>query len=52
MSGELPAGARLRVRDLALQVGTSVMPVREAIRRSRKPASPSGYRTRAPSSRA
>ena len=31
--GELPAGARLRVRDLALQVGTSVMPVREAIRR-------------------
>jgi DNA-binding GntR family transcriptional regulator len=33
MSGELPAGARLRVRDLALQVGTSVMPVREAIRR-------------------
>ena len=33
MSGELAAGARLRVRDLALQVGTSVMPVREAIRR-------------------
>jgi DNA-binding GntR family transcriptional regulator len=33
MSGELPAGARLRVRDLATQVGTSVMPVREAIRR-------------------
>jgi DNA-binding GntR family transcriptional regulator len=33
MSGDLPAGARLRVRDLALQVGTSVMPVREAIRR-------------------
>ena len=33
MSGELPAGARLRVRDLAVQVGTSVMPVREAIRR-------------------
>jgi DNA-binding GntR family transcriptional regulator len=33
MTGELPAGARLRVRDLALQVGTSVMPVREAIRR-------------------
>jgi DNA-binding GntR family transcriptional regulator len=33
MSGELPAGARLRVRDLAAQVGTSVMPVREAIRR-------------------
>lgn len=33
MNGELPAGARLRVRDLAEQVGTSVMPVREAIRR-------------------
>lgn len=33
MSGELQAGARLRVRDLADQVGTSVMPVREAIRR-------------------
>jgi DNA-binding GntR family transcriptional regulator len=33
MSGELPAGAPLRVRDLAGQVGTSVMPVREAIRR-------------------
>ena len=33
MNGELAAGARLRVRDLALQVGTSVMPVREAIRR-------------------
>lgn len=33
MSGELRAGARLRVRDLAAQVGTSVMPVREAIRR-------------------
>jgi DNA-binding GntR family transcriptional regulator len=33
MNGELPAGARLRVRDLAKQVGTSVMPVREAIRR-------------------
>ncbi len=33
ISGELPAGARLRIRDLADQVGTSVMPVREAIRR-------------------
>ncbi|NMO01724.1 GntR family transcriptional regulator [Gordonia sp. TBRC 11910] len=33
MSGELPGGARLRVRDVAAQVGTSVMPVREAIRR-------------------
>jgi DNA-binding GntR family transcriptional regulator len=33
MSGELPAGTQLKVRDLASQVGTSVMPVREAIRR-------------------
>ncbi len=33
ISGELPAGSRLRIRDLADQVGTSVMPVREAIRR-------------------
>jgi DNA-binding GntR family transcriptional regulator len=33
ISGDLPAGSRLRVRDLAEQVGTSVMPVREAIRR-------------------
>jgi DNA-binding GntR family transcriptional regulator len=33
LSGELPAGSRLRVRDLAALVGTSVMPVREAIRR-------------------
>lgn len=33
MSGDLPAGSRLRVRDLAAEVGTSVMPVREAIRR-------------------
>lgn len=32
-SGVLPAGARLRVRDLAQRAGTSVMPVREAIRR-------------------
>jgi DNA-binding GntR family transcriptional regulator len=30
--GELAAGDRLPVRDLANQVGTSVMPVREAIR--------------------
>lgn len=30
-TGELPAGARLRIRDLAEEVGTSVMPVREAI---------------------
>jgi DNA-binding GntR family transcriptional regulator len=33
ISGELPAGSRLRIRDVAAQVGTSVMPVREAIRR-------------------
>ena len=33
ISGELPPGSRLRVRDIAAQVGTSVMPVREAIRR-------------------
>ena len=32
-SGELPSGSRLRVRDLAAMVGTSVMPVRDAIRR-------------------
>jgi DNA-binding GntR family transcriptional regulator len=31
-SGHLPAGTRLRVREVAGQVGTSVMPVREAIR--------------------
>ena len=31
--GDLAAGSRLKVRDLAAQVGTSVMPVREAIRR-------------------
>lgn len=33
MSGELPAGHRLLIRDLAAELGTSVMPVREAIRR-------------------
>ena len=33
MSGELPAGHHLRIRDIATQLGTSVMPVREAIRR-------------------
>src|SRR5207248_2961060 len=33
MSGEMPAGYRLRIRDIAAQVGISVMPVREAIRR-------------------
>lgn len=31
--GELPPGHRLRIRDLAAEVGTSVMPVREAVRR-------------------
>jgi len=31
MSGQLPAGARLRIRDLAEQLGTSPMPVRGAI---------------------
>lgn len=33
ISGELPAGTRLRIRELAEELGTSVMPVREAIRR-------------------
>ena len=33
MSGDMPAGYPLRIRDIAAQVGTSVMPVREAIRR-------------------
>ena len=33
MRGDLPGGSQLKVRDLAEQVGTSVMPVREAIRR-------------------
>lgn len=33
MNGEMPVGSRLRIRDLAEKVGTSVMPVREAIRR-------------------
>lgn len=33
LSGELPAGHRLRIRELAGELGTSVMPVREAIRR-------------------
>ena len=52
MSGELPAGARLRVRDLALQVGTSVMPVREAIRRLEEAGLAERSRTRVRSSRA
>ncbi|GAA1139402.1 GntR family transcriptional regulator [Ornithinicoccus hortensis] len=33
VNGELPEGYRLRIRDLADELGTSVMPVREAIRR-------------------
>lgn len=33
MNGALPGGTPLRIRDLADQLGTSVMPVREAIRR-------------------
>lgn len=33
LAGELAAGSPLRVRDVAQWVGTSVMPVREAIRR-------------------
>ncbi|WP_461143473.1 GntR family transcriptional regulator [Salinifilum aidingensis] len=33
MNGSMPAGHRLRIRDIAAQLGTSVMPVREAIRR-------------------
>lgn len=33
LTGELAAGFPLRVRDVATMVGTSVMPVREAIRR-------------------
>jgi DNA-binding GntR family transcriptional regulator len=33
MNGDMAAGHRLRIRDIATQVGTSVMPVREAIRR-------------------
>lgn len=33
VTGELTGGSPLRVRDLAEMVGTSVMPVREAIRR-------------------
>ncbi|OMH34226.1 GntR family transcriptional regulator [Tersicoccus sp. Bi-70] len=33
MKGDLPAGYRLRIRDLAEELGTSVMPVREAINR-------------------
>ncbi|MFD1210552.1 GntR family transcriptional regulator [Arthrobacter sp. GCM10027362] len=44
LTGSLEAGAPLRVRDLAAMVGTSVMPVREAIRRLEE----AGLATRAP----
>ncbi|WP_416979818.1 GntR family transcriptional regulator [Streptomyces sp. T028] len=43
-SGEYPAGYRLRIRDIAAEVGTSVMPVREAIRRLEE----SGFAERVP----
>lgn len=33
MSGDLPAGQRLQIRQVAEQLGSSVMPVREAIKR-------------------
>lgn len=33
LDGEIPGGTPLRIRQLAEQLGTSVMPVREAIRR-------------------
>lgn len=33
VTGKIPPGARLRVRDIAAMAGTSVMPVRDAIRR-------------------
>lgn len=33
INGDLKAGERLRIRNLAEQLGTSVMPVREALRR-------------------
>lgn len=36
VGGRLPAGHRLRIRDLAEELGTSVMPVREAISRLRE----------------
>lgn len=44
MSGEFPVGYRLRIRDLAALVGTSEMPVREAIRRLEE----AGFAERAP----
>jgi DNA-binding GntR family transcriptional regulator len=44
LSGSLASGSPLRVRDLAALVGTSVMPVREAIRRLEE----AGLATRTP----
>ncbi|MFF1831996.1 GntR family transcriptional regulator [Paenarthrobacter sp. NPDC058040] len=44
LTGTLAAGHALRVRDLAAMVGTSVMPVREAIRRLEE----AGLATRTP----
>ncbi|MGW0826844.1 GntR family transcriptional regulator [Streptomyces sp. NPDC002845] len=35
-NGTMPAGTRLRVRDVAADMGTRVMPVREAIRRPQR----------------
>ena len=46
LNGEMPAGTRLRVRDLAERVGTSVMPVR-SFAASRKRDSLNGRPTRA-----
>ncbi|MCO8275119.1 GntR family transcriptional regulator [Actinoplanes sp. TRM 88003] len=40
MNGDLPAGSRLRIRDLAAQVGTSVMPLASAASSSPPPTSP------------
>ena len=44
LTGKLEAGSPLRVRDMAAMVGTSVMPVREAIRRLEE----AGLATRVP----
>lgn len=44
VSGDLPAGARLRVRDIAAEVGTSVIPVQQAIGRLEE----AGFAERAP----
>lgn len=44
VSGELAAGSRLRVRDIAAEVGTSVIPVQQAIGRLEE----AGFAERAP----